>query len=225
MQLVYEGKTKDVYDLGDGNYLLKFKDDATGADGVFDPGANKVELSIKGMGRSSLRVTEFFFRKLDEAGIPTHFISADVDKAEMTVLPAEKIGEGLEVICRYRATGSFVRRYGAYVTEGQKLDAFVEVTLKDDERGDPPISRDALEMLGILKDDEYGSLRYLTRKTSSLIKEELEKTGLELYDIKLEIGRIDNGFVLIDEISGGCMRVYKNGALVSPLDLVRLILD
>ena len=38
MELIYKGKTKDVYALEDGNYLLKFKDDVTGEDGVFDPG-------------------------------------------------------------------------------------------------------------------------------------------------------------------------------------------
>jgi len=224
MRFIYKGKTKDVYDLENGYYLLKFKDDATGTDGVFDPGANTVGLSIAGVGRGGLRLSEFFFRKIDEAGIPTHFVSADTEKAEMLVIPAEKIGEGLEVICRYRAVGSFLRRYGAYVTEGQALDAFVEITLKDDERGDPPISRDALEMLGILKNDEYGSIRYLTRKISGVIREELEKKGMELYDIKLEFGRVENGFVLIDEVSGGNMRVYKNGAIVDPLNLVKLML-
>ena len=50
MELVYKGKTKDVYDKGNGNYILKFKDDATGANGVFDPGANTVGVTIKGLG-------------------------------------------------------------------------------------------------------------------------------------------------------------------------------
>ena len=53
MKLVYRGKTKDVYELEDGNYLLKFKDDVTGADGVFDPGANTVGLTIEGAGRAA----------------------------------------------------------------------------------------------------------------------------------------------------------------------------
>ena len=225
MKLLYKGKTKDVFDLEDGKCLLRFKDDATGTNGEFDPGANTVGLSIEGIGRGGLRLSEFFFNKIDQAGYPTHFVSADIEKAEMTVLAAGKIGEGLEVICRYRASGSFVRRYGAYVTEGQELDEFVEVTLKDDERGDPPITRDALELLGILKDEEYGSLRYLTRRISGVIKKELENKGLDLYDIKLEFGRIDSGFVLIDEISGGNMRVYKGSKLVAPLDLVHIMLD
>jgi len=225
MKLIYEGKTKTVYDLENGNYLLKFKDDVTGTDGVFDPGANTVGLSIEGMGRAGLSLAEFFFNKINDAGFQTHFISADIEKAEMTVVPAERIGEGLEVICRYRAVGSFLRRYGTYVKEGQALDALVEVTLKDDERGDPPASPDTLEMLCIMAHDEYNHLKQLTKRISAIIRDELEKKGLELYDIKLEFGHVDEELILIDEISGGNMRVYRDGELVAPLDLVRTMLD
>ena len=62
MKLVYKGKTKDVYDLENGNYLLKFKDDVTGEDGKFDPGANTVGLTIEGIGKSGLRLTKYFLR-------------------------------------------------------------------------------------------------------------------------------------------------------------------
>ena len=224
MKLIKQGKTKDIYDLENGNYLLKFKDDLTGTDGVFDPGANTVGLKIEGAGRGGLRLTEYFFKKINEAGYPTHFVSADIEKAEMTVRPAEQIGKGLEAICRFRAAGSFIRRYGDYATEGQKLDAFVEFTTKNDERGDPPISRDALSMLGILSGSEHDMLKELTQKISTLIKNTLAEKGLELYDIKLEFGRISGELVLIDEISGGNMRVYKNGTSIGPLDLVQLVL-
>jgi phosphoribosylaminoimidazole-succinocarboxamide synthase len=225
MELILTGKTKNIYRLDDGNYRLLFKDDVTGQDGVFDPGANQVGLSIEGMGRAGLRLSEYFFQKIQDAGIPTHYISSDVDAATMVVRPATVFGKGLEVICRFRAVGSFLRRYGAYATEGQPLDAFVEVTLKDDERGDPPITRDALIMLGILSDSEYEELKALTQQISRLIRDDLAQRGLELYDIKLEFGRVDGQVHLIDEISGGNMRVYKDGAIVHPLELAGLILD
>jgi len=225
MKLVYEGKTKNVFDCGDGKYLLKFKDDVTGTDGVFDPGANTVGLSIEGMGRGGLRLTEYFFKKINEAGYPTHFISADVEKSEMTVCPARVFGKGLEVVCRYRAVGSFLKRYGGYAAEGQTLDALVEITLKDDDRDDPLITRDTLEMLGILTGAEYDTLRDLAKKISGVVKGALAGKGLELYDIKLEFGRVDGGIVLIDEISGGNMRVFKDGSIVGPLELVNLVLD
>lgn len=226
MKHVYTGKTKDVYALKDGNYLLKFKDDVTGEDGKFDPGANTVGLTIEGAGKAGLRLTKFFFEILKEKNIPTHYIDANIEEATMTVKPATVFGNGIEVICRYRAVGSFLRRYGMYATEGQPLDGFVEVTLKDDIRQDPPISEDALHMLGILSRDEYKVLKGLTKEIGNIVKEELAKKGIDLYDIKFEFGRVgeDAQVALIDEISGGNMRAYKDGEYIEPLELERLMI-
>lgn len=227
MKLVYTGKTKDVFSLEDGNYLLKFKDDVTGENGVFDPGANTVGLTIEGVGRAGLRLTKLFFEILKEKEIPTHYIDANIENATMTVKPATVFGKGVEVICRYRAVGSFLRRYGMYAKEGQELDAFVEVTLKDDERQDPPITKDALDMLGIMSAAEYEVLKSLTQKIANIVKDELAKKGIELYDIKFEFGRVgkDKQIALIDEISGGNMRAYKNGEYIEPLKLEKLMLE
>ena len=117
MNLVYSGKTKDVYatDIED-QFLLKFKDDVTGTDGVFDPGANTVGLTIDGVGKSGLKMTTHFFTLLNSKNIPTHFVSSDIDNVTMTVKKASVFGKGLEVICRFKAVGSFFRRYGAYCT-------------------------------------------------------------------------------------------------------------
>lgn len=226
MKLIYTGKTKDVYDMEDGNYLLKFKDDVTGTNGVFDPGSNAVGLKIEGVGKAGLRLTKYFYEKLNGMGIPTHYINADIDAGTMTVKKASVFGKGLEFVCRYKAVGSFLRRYGKYAEEGQDLDAFVEVTLKDDEREDPPITEDALEMLGVLSKDEYKVLKGLTREIAGVVKDELAQKGLELYDIKFEFGRTgeDNHITLIDEISGGNMRAYKNGSAVTPLEIERIML-
>jgi len=219
MKLVYKGKTKDVYDNGDGNYLLQFKDDVTGTDGKFDPGANTVGLKIEGVSKSCVKLTEFFYKKIEEAGIPTHYVSSDVEKAQMIVKPATVFGKGLEVICRLKAVGSFFRRFGDYCQEGQELDFLVETTLKDDERGDPPITKDQLDMLGIITADEYEILKDLTKKIARIIKDELAKKGMNLYDMKFEFGRVNGKITLIDEISGGCMRVYKDGKPVDPLQI------
>jgi len=219
MKLVYKGKTKDVYDNGDGNFLLQFKDDVTGTDGKFDPGANTVGLTIEGVSKSCVRLTGFFFKKIEAAGIPTHYVSSDVEKAQMIVRPATIFGKGVEVICRLKAVGSFLKRFGDYCTAEQDLDFLVETTLKDDERGDPPITKDQLDMLGILAADEYEILKDLTKKITGIIKDELAKKGAELYDIKFEFGKVDGKITLIDEISGGSMRVYKDGKFVEPLEL------
>ena len=227
MELKYHGKTKDVYELEDGNYLLKFKDDVTGANGVFDPGANTVGLTIEGVGKAGLSLTKFFFEELNDRDIPTHYVDSDIENATMTVLPAKMFGKGVEVICRYRAVGSFIRRYGLYAKEGQILDAYVEVTLKDDDRDDPLITDEGLEMLGIMTKDEYKILVDLTREIGKVVKDELAKKGMELYDIKFEFGRVgeDDHIALIDEISGGNMRAYRHGAKVDPIELERIMLE
>lgn len=226
MKLVYTGKTKNVYALENGDYLLQFKDDVTGVNGRFDPGANTVGLSIAGAGRAGLRLSKYFFELLREKGIPTHYVDADLEKATMTVKPATLFGNGLEVICRYRAVGSFLRRYGMYAQEGQALEGFVEITLKDDTREDPPISKDALVMLGILSEDEYRVLKELTQQIAGIVKDVLAEKGIELYDIKFEFGRTGEKrqIALIDEISGGNMRAYKDGKYIEPLQLEKLLL-
>lgn len=227
MEKIYIGKTKDVYRKEDGNYLLKFKDDVTGTDGVFDPGANTVGLSIEGVGKAGLRLTRFFFEKINAAGIPTHFIEADIDQATMTVKPAKLFGQGVEVILRYKAVGSFLKRYGKYCQESAALDGYVEVTLKDDQRNDPLITDEALEMLGIMNKEEYRILVGLTKKIGEIVKAEMAKRDLELYDIKFEFGRVgeDNHIALIDEISGGNMRAYRGGEYIEPLKLEQLMLQ
>ena len=78
MKKIYEGKTKDVYELDNGNVMLEFKDDCTGKDGVFDPGENSVGLKIEGIGKANLRTSVYYFDMLKEAGIKTHYVSADV---------------------------------------------------------------------------------------------------------------------------------------------------
>jgi len=223
MKHVYDGKTKTVFALDNGNYLLKFKDDVTGTNGVFDPGANTVGLSIDGMGKGGLILTTHFFELLHSNGIKTHYVKSDIENNTMEVLPAAPFGNGLEVICRYKATGSFMRRFGLYAKEGQDLNGLVEVTLKDDKREDPPITKDALAVLNLLSNDEYEYLKEQTQKICSLVKNELIKFDCELYDIKLEFARNNGQILLIDEISGGNMRVYHNGKIVSPLELVKIV--
>ncbi|MBS4786302.1 MAG: phosphoribosylaminoimidazolesuccinocarboxamide synthase [Clostridiales bacterium] len=223
MKEVYVGKTKDVFELENGNYLLKFKDDVTGENGVFDPGANTVGLSIEGIGRSNLRMSIHFFEVLKAAGIKTHYVSADLDSATMEVLPAKVFGHGLEVICRFKATGSFMRRYGDYIQEGADLDAYVETTFKNDEKGDPLVTEDGLIALGVMTAEQYDSMRSLTKKIATVVRDELAKKDLVLYDIKFEFGYNGDEVILIDEIASGNMRVYKDGKIVDPMDLGKLL--
>ena len=219
-ELIYTGKTKDVYKLENGNCLLKFKDDCTGKDGVFDPGENAVGLTIEGVGDVNLRMSIYFFEKINAAGILTHYVSANLEDTTMEVLPAKVFGKGLEVICRNKAVGSFIRRYGALIESGADLPSYVETTLKDDEKGDPLITKDALVAIGVMTDEQYEDLKDMTQKITKIVADDLAAKGMELYDIKFEFGYDPEGRVmLIDEVASGNMRVYKNGEYVDPMTL------
>ncbi len=225
MEKLYSGKTKDVYQLENGNVLLKFKDDCTGKDGVFDPGENTVGLTIEGIGRANLETSILFFEVLKEAGIRTHYVSANVEEATMEVLPAKVFGKGLEVICRLKATGSFIRRYGDYITDGTELPGgYVECTFKNDAKGDPLVTCEGLEALGVMSREMFESMKAQTLKITRIVADELAKKGLDLYDIKFEFGYNNDEVILIDEIASGNMRVYKDGKIVDPMDLTAMIL-
>ena len=209
-KLVYTGKTKDVFALDNGNYLLKFKDDCTGKDGVFDPGENAVGLTLDGVGDVNRRMSIYFFEKVNAAGIKTHYISADLANTTMEVLP-------------HKAVGSFLRRYSDYIEEGADLPAYVETTFKNDEKGDPLVTKDGLVALGVMTDEQYDDIKVMTQKITQIVADDLKEKGLVLYDIKFEFGYDADGKVmLIDEIASGNMRVYKDGKYIDPMTLSEL---
>ncbi len=223
MKLVYTGKTKNVFELENGNYMLKFKDDCTGKDGVFDPGENSVGLTIDGVGDVNLRMSIYFFEKMNAAGIKTHYVSANLDDTTMEVIPAKAFGHGLEVICRHKAVGSFLRRYGDYIEEGADLPAYVEMTFKNDEKGDPLVTKDGLVVLGVMTEEQYDAVKAMTQQITKIVADDLLEKGLVLYDIKFEFGYDANGeVILIDEIASGNMRVYKDGEYIDPMTLSEL---
>jgi len=220
MELVKSGKTKDVYKLSDGNYLLKFKDTVTGhPSGESDPGGNVVVGSVAGVGSGALKMSVYYFDLLKKHDVPTHYVSADLPKNEMTVRPATVFGTGLEFVLRYKAAGSFVRRFGSYCKEGEALPTIFEVTLKDDDRDDPPATSEILAALNLLTPAQYDEIRSQAIKVCDLIKDDLKGRGLELIDIKVEFGMVGGKIALIDEISAGNMRVYKDGSKLDYLTL------
>ncbi len=231
MNKLYTGKTKDVFQLENGNVLLKFKDDCTGKDGVFDPGENTVGLTIEGIGKANLQTSVYYFEMLKKAGIKTHYVSADVENATMEVLPAECFGKeqgggGLEVICRLVATGSFIRRYGEYIKDGTVLEGgYVECTFKNDAKGDPLVTGEGLAALKVMTPEMFENMKAQTLKITKIVADDLKTIGLDLWDIKFEFGYNNGEVVLIDEIASGNMRVYKDGVIVPPVELTKLILN
>ncbi|MBE6878648.1 MAG: phosphoribosylaminoimidazolesuccinocarboxamide synthase [Ruminococcaceae bacterium] len=226
MKKIYEGKTKDVYSLENGNVLLKFKDDCTGKDGVFDPGENAVGLTIEGIGKANLETSVYYFNLLKEAGIKTHYVDANVEAAEMEVLPAKVFGQGLEIICRLVATGSFIRRYGEYIADGTPLEGgYVECTFKNDAKGDPLVTSEGLAALGVMTQEMFDSMKEQTLKITKVVADDLKSIGLDLWDIKFEFGYNNGEVILIDEIASGNMRVFRGSEKIDPVELTKLILN
>ncbi len=221
MERLYTGKTKDVFLTEDGNVLLYFKDTVTGSEGKIDSGANEVIGEIAGKGSASLLTTVYFFNLLHEEGIPTHFIGIgeEFGFAANTILVKRAKSYKLEVICREKAWGSFVRRYGDYVKQGDPLPSLVEFTLKDDARGDPLITEDALVALKIVPKEAAVHMKKTAQRTTQVIKNHLAQKGLELIDIKYEFGEVDGETLIIDEISGDSMRVVRDGEVLSQNEL------
>ena len=223
MELVKTGKNKDVYKLPDGNYLLKFKDTAARQQTCeAESCCGSAAAAVEGTGLGALKMSVYFFDHARNANIPVHFISADLSKNEMVVQPAKLFGNGLVFVLRYKAAGCFIRRFGAYLKEGDALPEIFEVTLKDSARANPPATKEILMALNLLSHSQFDEIHDKTARISGIVYEDLKNRGLELFDIKLEFGIADGKVALIDELSARNMRVFKDGKRLEPSEISRL---
>lgn len=225
MKTLYTGKTKNVLaDEQTGAVYLFFKDDATGENGVFDPGSNTVGGSVDGKGKVGLKISQYFFELMKQNGIPTHYLGADVEKGLMQVrnLTVPK----LEFVLRYFTAGSMCRRFT--LEEGIPFDPpYLEVTLKDDVQGDPLISERLCIMKGLLAEGQYGEALDILTRVGEVLKKELAKMDLTLIDLKIEVGYDENGkMYVVDEITPDIWRVRdQNGNIPNQIDCAKLILE
>ncbi|MDL2301401.1 phosphoribosylaminoimidazolesuccinocarboxamide synthase [Lachnospiraceae bacterium OttesenSCG-928-D06] len=225
MKLLYNGKTKNVMtDEETGAVYLFYKDDATGENGVFDPGSNTVGGSVDGKGNVGLKISKHFLELMEANGIPTHYLSADVENnlmevRKLTVPP-------LEFVLRYFTAGSMCRRFT--LEEGLPFDPpYLEVTLKDDIQGDPLITERLCIMKGILSEGQYQEGLDILGKVGEVLKKDLAKMDLTLIDFKIEIGYDENGkMYVVDEITPDIWRVRdKDGNIPNQIDCGKIILN
>jgi phosphoribosylaminoimidazole-succinocarboxamide synthase len=225
MKILFDGKTKSVLTNEEtGAVYLQFKDDATGENGVFDPGSNTVGGRVEGKGKIGLKISQYFFELMEANGIPTHYLGVDIDKNLMQVrkLTVPK----LEFILRYFTAGSMCRRFG--LEEGIPFDPpYLEVTLKDDERGDPLISERLCIMKGLLAEGQYDEALNILLRVGEVLKKELAKLDLTLIDLKIEVGYDENNRMYVaDELTPDIWRVRdKNGKIPNQIDCAKLILE
>ncbi|MBO5396094.1 MAG: phosphoribosylaminoimidazolesuccinocarboxamide synthase [Clostridia bacterium] len=225
MKKLYEGKTKNVMlDEETGIVHLFFKDSATGENGVFDPGSNTVGGSVEGKGKVGLEVSKYFFELMEKNGIPTQYLGADIEQGLMKV--RNLTVPRLEFIVRYFTAGSMCRRFT--LEEGIPFDPpYAEVTLKDDEQGDPLISERICLMKGILKEGQYEEAQKVVLSVGEVLKKELASMNLTLIDFKIEVGYDETGKIyLADEITPDIWRVKdSDGNIPNQIDCAKMILE
>ncbi|MDT8272977.1 MAG: phosphoribosylaminoimidazolesuccinocarboxamide synthase [Desulfomonilia bacterium] len=228
--LVYRGKSKDVFTITDGphkgKYRLIFTDRATGymenGKPVFDPGYDVVVGEIPGKGAIACRFATHFFQLLKRQGVPTHYIDT-ISEQEMIVEPALPLSMevespefpgsapllNLEFTWRNNATGSFWRRY-PFVTPCKNLHTLVEAWTKGD--SDILITLEALEETGAMNSSEIAQSVELVKNIAEIVSREFASKDLHVIDGKFELGRLkygDGKIVLIDEISPDVLRVCR----------------
>lgn len=196
---MYEGKAKKVFATDDPNLcIVSYKDDATAFNGL-------KKGTIAGKGVINNRVTNYLMSKLEEEGIPTHFVEElserDTLVRRVSIIP-------LEVIVRNIAAGSFSKRFG--VPEGTDLKcSTLEFCLKDDELGDPMVNEYHVYACGWATKEEVETIKDLAFRVNEYLKKYFAAIGILLVDFKLEFGKTADGkIVLADEISPDTCRFW-----------------
>ncbi|QXO96473.1 phosphoribosylaminoimidazolesuccinocarboxamide synthase [Methanospirillum purgamenti] len=195
---LYEGKAKSVYTSENPDELIVvFRNDMTAFNGV------KHDL-FTDKGRLNATASNFFMKMLEAEGIKTHYIRMSAPDT-MIVRRLEMIP--LEVIVRNVAAGSMTKKYP--VAEGTVLDwPVVTIDYKDDERGDPMINDDLIQVLHILTGDELTQVKKIALLVNTVLTRFFDECGIRLVDFKLEFGKAGGNIFLGDEISMDSMRLW-----------------
>ena len=201
LEMMYEGKAKRVYATDDPELLIvDYKDDATAFNG-------EKRGTIVGKGVINNQMSNRLMRRLEQAGVPTHFVK-ELSERETLVRRVEIVP--LEVIVRNRSAGSFSKRYG--VEEGRVFDApTLEFSYKNDALGDPLINSSHVIALGLAAPEELELIRRYAFRVNEVLSALWASRGITLVDFKLEFGRLADGtIVLADEISPDTCRLWDS---------------
>ena len=199
LKLLYEGKAKKVYQTEMAQRLIvEYKDDATAFNGL-------KKGTIVGKGIINNKMSNRLMQRLEDAGIPTHFVT-ELNDRETVVQRVSIIP--LEVIVRNIAAGSFSKRYG--VEEGMVFEQpTIEFSYKNDSLGDPLLNMDHAKALKLATDAEIATIRTMALRINEILKSFWAECGVTLVDFKLEFGRLSDGtIILADEISPDTCRLW-----------------
>ena len=178
--------------------IVSYKDDATAFNGL-------KKGTIAGKGAINNRMTNNLMRRLEEAGIPTHYVQ-ELNDRETAVKKVSIVP--LEVIIRNISAGSFAKRYG--VEEGIVFDQpTIEFSYKNDDLGDPLLNSYHALALKLATAEEIETIKRYAFAVNDHLKDYMKAIGIDLVDFKLEFGRLPDGtIVLADEISPDTCRLW-----------------
>ncbi len=199
MEQLYEGKAKKVFATDNPDLVIvSYKDDATAFNG-------EKKGTIAGKGVVNNRMSNFLMQKLEEKGVPTHYVE-ELSERETLVKKVSIIP--LEVIIRNIAAGSFSKRFG--VEEGVVLkQPSLEYCYKNDDLGDPMINEYHILALGLATKEELDTIARYAFAVNDFLKDFFLQVGIKLVDFKLEFGKTSDGtIVLADEISPDTCRFW-----------------
>ena len=201
LEQLYEGKAKKVFATSDPNVVIvSYKDDATAFNGL-------KKGTITGKGAINNRMTNNLMRRLEEKGVPTHYVEELSDREtaveQVSIVP-------LEVIIRNISAGSFAKRFG--VEEGIVFDEpTIEFSYKNDELGDPLMNAYHAIALKAATREEIETIKKYAFAVNDILKAFWAECGVTLVDFKLEFGRLTGGtIVLADEISPDTCRLWDS---------------
>ena len=200
-EMLYEGKAKQVFATEDPEIVMvHYKDDATAFNGL-------KKGTITGKGVINNQVTNFMMQKLEQAGVPTHFVQ-ELNERDTLVKKVQIVP--LEVIIRNISAGSFAKRFG--VEEGIVFEnPTIEYSYKNDDLGDPMINTAQALALKLATPEEIETIRTMAFKVNDIMKAFFQEVGVDLVDFKLEFGRLSDGtIVLADEISPDTCRLWDS---------------
>lgn len=199
MKLLHEGKAKQVYEADEaGKVIIHFKDSLTAFDAV-------KKATVEGKGALNCGISVRLFQFLEDKGTRTHF-QGQLSATSFLALRVRIIP--LEVLVRFRAAGSFCKRYG--VEKGRQLAIpLVEFSLKDDSLHDPLICPMSVLALGLADEEQLQEMQKTGLDAAFALHGLFAEKGLELVDMKFEFGIADDGLLyLADEISPDTMRLW-----------------
>lgn len=203
-ELLYEGKSKQVYKTDVPNkIIIHYKDDTTAFNGI-----KKAIIANKGVLNNA--ISSLIYERLNKVGIPTHFIKKLNDREELckkvNIIP-------LEVVVRNVIAGSMAKRLN--IEEGTiPSNVIREIDYKNDALGDPLINDDHAVSLGICSYDDLKKIYELTDRINNELKKMFDSVDVILVDYKIEFGfDCDGNIVLSDEISPDSARLWDKKSL------------